>query len=84
VEVLVSKSKARVTSAELTEVRTVLSRARSALKRIDYVAKARAEGWHYYGFPHPAEEVSMMRSALITSIDVLEKIEATAGYRELK
>ena len=61
----------RRTSPELVEVRTVLSRAKSAIARIDYVST-----------PHTEHEASMMRSALLTTIDVLEKVEKAYGHSE--
>lgn len=78
------KGQSRVTSYELVEVRTVLSRAKTALKTIDHVAWWRA-GDYYYTLPnqveHTEHELSMMRSALMTSISVLGEVEKAYGYR---
>jgi hypothetical protein len=75
----------RITSFELTEIRTVLSRAKTALVTVDGYVNMRETGsdWHrdYFATPHTDHEISLMRSALMTSIDVLEKVEQSAGYK---
>jgi hypothetical protein len=76
----------RITSRELTEVRTVLSRARTALTAIDSDARNRRDGndfqREYFATPHGSHELSMMRSALTTSIGVLADVEERYGYSE--
>lgn len=71
----------RITSNELVEVRTVLSRAKTALATIDSVHRNDCAYHRYFGVIHTEHELSMMRSALMTSIDVLGKVEAEYGYR---
>lgn len=76
------KGQSRVTSYELVEVRTVLSRAKTALKVFDaphHFCVSRCADVH--DRPHTLHELSMMRSALMTSIDVLGKVETAYGYR---
>lgn len=63
----------RITSPELVEIRTVLSRAKTALRYVGNSSNT-----------HTDHELSLMRSALITSIGVLEKAELMAGYREVE
>lgn len=71
----------RVTSNELVEVRTVLSRARTALAQLnrskpnDYVA------WSKNYARHTEHELSMMRSALTRTIEDLTNVELAYGYR---
>jgi hypothetical protein len=76
----------RITSHQLVEIRTVLSRARTALERIDWITKTIAEGDSFYlrEGKHSEEEISLMRSALKAAVDALELAELTTGYRELK
>lgn len=78
------KGQSRVTSYELVEVRTVLSRAKTALRTINNLSAWYANGQCCLpdnSVPHTEHELSMMRSALMTSIDVLGKVETAYGYR---
>jgi hypothetical protein len=68
----------RITSRELVEIRTVKTRAKTALITLNIVQ----DQDRYGGLRHTPHEISMMRSALITAIDVLEKVEQATGYRE--
>lgn len=78
-------SRARV-SRELTEVRTVHSRATTALVRMDDIEKFRGDGYPGYGEPDP--EVDEIREVLHQVVALTERfarperVRRTEGTKE--